>query len=130
MWNMFKINNKDTRTYFTSCSSVSIVNFENVNCRLGWQLVLDLNIRFERIFQKKGNSGDLKINNKTKENYSDFWIHENILVWSWLTRVCLKKRLLTAGKKISAVSPALNTDICYWRPNCQKFRLKLDEVSL
>ena len=43
MWNMFKINNKDTRkasfwclycqlwTYFTPCSTVSIVNFEQVN---------------------------------------------------------------------------------------------------
>ena len=28
---MFKVNNKDTRTYFTHCSSVSIVNFEQVN---------------------------------------------------------------------------------------------------
>ena len=29
---MFKVNNKDTRmTPFTSCSSVSIVNFEHVN---------------------------------------------------------------------------------------------------
>ena len=30
---MFKINNKDnrTRSYFTPCSSVSIVNFEHVN---------------------------------------------------------------------------------------------------
>ena len=27
---MFKVNNKDTRTYFTLCSSVSIVNFEHV----------------------------------------------------------------------------------------------------
>ena len=27
---MFKDNNKDTRTYFTTCSSVSIVNFEHV----------------------------------------------------------------------------------------------------
>ena len=37
--NMFKVNNKDTRTtdaitYFTPCSSVSIVNFEQVNS--GW----------------------------------------------------------------------------------------------
>ena len=35
---MFKVNNKDTRTtpmaYFTTCSSVSIVNFEHVNA--GW----------------------------------------------------------------------------------------------
>ena len=33
---MFKVNNKDTRTtqqYFTSCSSVSIVNFEHVNTK-------------------------------------------------------------------------------------------------
>ena len=28
---MFKVNNKDTRTYFTPCSSVSIVNFQHVN---------------------------------------------------------------------------------------------------
>ena len=28
---MFKVNNKDTRTYFTPFSSVSIVNFEQVN---------------------------------------------------------------------------------------------------
>ena len=27
---MFKVNNKDIRTYFTPCSSVSIVNFEHV----------------------------------------------------------------------------------------------------
>ena len=27
---MFKVNNKDTRTYFTLRSSVSIVNFEHV----------------------------------------------------------------------------------------------------
>ena len=32
---MFKVNNKDTRTYFTPCSSVSIVNFEQVNA--GWE---------------------------------------------------------------------------------------------
>ena len=25
---MFKVNNRNTRTYFTPCSSVSIVNFE------------------------------------------------------------------------------------------------------
>ena len=33
---MFKVNNKDTRTtpYFTPCSSVSIVNFEQVDA--GW----------------------------------------------------------------------------------------------
>ena len=37
MWNIFKVNNKDTRTtplvwiYFTLYSSVSIVNFEKVN---------------------------------------------------------------------------------------------------
>ena len=28
---MFKFNNNDTRTYFTLCSIVSIVNFEQVN---------------------------------------------------------------------------------------------------
>ena len=31
---MFKINNKDTRTNFTPCSIVSIVNFEQINT--GW----------------------------------------------------------------------------------------------
>ena len=31
---MFKVNNKDTRTYLTPCYSVSIVNFEEVNT--GW----------------------------------------------------------------------------------------------
>ena len=31
---MFKVNNKVTRTYFTPCSSVSIVNFEQVYA--GW----------------------------------------------------------------------------------------------
>ena len=32
---MFKVNNTDNRTtYFTPCSSVSIVNFEQVNA--GW----------------------------------------------------------------------------------------------
>ena len=38
---MFKVNNKDTRTttqnHFTPCSSVSIVNYEQVNA--GWVLV-------------------------------------------------------------------------------------------
>ena len=37
MWNMFKVNNKDQNdvwTYFTPCSCVSIVNFEQVNA--GW----------------------------------------------------------------------------------------------
>ena len=43
--NMFKVNNKDTRTtdaitYFTPCSSVSIVNFEQVNS--GWDLISEL----------------------------------------------------------------------------------------
>ena len=28
---MFKVNNKDTTTYFSPCSNVSIVNFEKVN---------------------------------------------------------------------------------------------------
>ena len=36
--NMFKVNNKDNRTtpmaYFTTCSNVSVVNFEKVNA--GW----------------------------------------------------------------------------------------------
>ena len=27
---MFKVKDKDTRTYFTPCSSVSIVNFKHV----------------------------------------------------------------------------------------------------
>ena len=31
---MFKVNNKDTRTYFTPFSSVSIVNFEQINAGL------------------------------------------------------------------------------------------------
>ena len=50
VWNMFKVNNKETRTmsmtsfwflycllwiYFTHCSSVSIVDFEQVN--VGWE---------------------------------------------------------------------------------------------
>ena len=35
---MFKVNNKDTRTYFTPCSSVSIVNFEQV--KNGWGVCL------------------------------------------------------------------------------------------
>ena len=39
---MFKVNNKDTRktpmAYFKSCSSVSIVNFEQVNT--GWVTVI------------------------------------------------------------------------------------------
>ena len=36
---MFKVKNKDTRktsSYFTPCSSVSIVNFEQVNA--GWDV--------------------------------------------------------------------------------------------
>ena len=50
MWNMFKVNNKNARTmplavndasvfivnfwkYFTPCSSISIVNFEQVNAK-------------------------------------------------------------------------------------------------
>ena len=42
---MFKVNNKDTRTtdaitYFTPCSSVSIVNSEQVNS--GWDLISEL----------------------------------------------------------------------------------------
>ena len=38
---MFKVNNKDTRTttYFTSCSSVSIDNFAQVNA--GWVTILE-----------------------------------------------------------------------------------------
>ena len=28
---MFKVNNKDARTTFTPCSSVSVINFEHVN---------------------------------------------------------------------------------------------------
>ena len=34
---MSKFNNKDTRTYFTPCSSVSIVNFEHVIA--GWDII-------------------------------------------------------------------------------------------
>ena len=34
---MFNVNNKDTRTYFTPCSSVSIVNFEHVIA--GWDII-------------------------------------------------------------------------------------------
>ena len=33
---MFKVNNKDTRTYFAPCSNVSIVNFEPVFA--GWDM--------------------------------------------------------------------------------------------
>ena len=33
---MFKVNNKDTRTYFTPCSNVCIVNFEHVIA--GWEM--------------------------------------------------------------------------------------------
>ena len=48
---MFKVNNKDTRTtdtitYFTLCSSVSIVNIEQVNT--GWKG----NAKRQRILQK------------------------------------------------------------------------------
>ena len=41
---MFKVNNKDTRTrpYFTPCSNVSIVNFEQVNA--GWLVFLLLGV--------------------------------------------------------------------------------------
>ena len=42
---MFKVNNKDTRTYFTPCSSVPIVNFEHVNA--GWVLPLT---HFSQVF--------------------------------------------------------------------------------
>ena len=38
---MFKVNNKDTRTYFTTYSSVSIVNFEQVNA--GWEWTVNRN---------------------------------------------------------------------------------------
>ena len=34
---MFKINNKDTRTYFIPCSTVSMVNFEHVIA--GWEVI-------------------------------------------------------------------------------------------
>ena len=47
MWSMFKVNNKDTRTmsiaYFTPCSIVSIVNFEQVNT--GWIVVHKLPVQ-------------------------------------------------------------------------------------
>ena len=35
---MFKDNNKGIRTYFTPCSSVSIVNFEKVNADWVYQI--------------------------------------------------------------------------------------------
>ena len=43
-WNMFKVNNKDTRTtpmptYFTPCSSVFIANFEHVIAGWDWDKV-------------------------------------------------------------------------------------------
>ena len=31
MWDMFKVNNKDTRTTPTPCSIVPIINFEQLN---------------------------------------------------------------------------------------------------
>ena len=44
---MFKVNNRDTRTmpmaYFTPCSSVFIVNFEQENA--GWEMII-----FEEVF--------------------------------------------------------------------------------
>ena len=41
---MFKVNNKDTRTNFTLCSSVSIVNFERAIA--GWVVNV-----FQKFFQ-------------------------------------------------------------------------------
>ena len=38
---MFKVNNKDTRTYFTTYSSVSVVNFEQANA--GWEWTVNRN---------------------------------------------------------------------------------------
>ena len=67
MWNMFKVNNEDTRTmplasfwdlycyfwtYFTSCSSIFIVNFEHVNA--GWVII-------RLFFQKKNKKKTLFI---------------------------------------------------------------------
>ena len=43
---MFKVNKKDTRTYFTPCSSVSIVNFEQVIA--GWGVILS-NVKEKKI---------------------------------------------------------------------------------
>ena len=40
---MFKVNNKDTRKYFTPCSSVTIVKFEHVN--VDWDGVMDTKCR-------------------------------------------------------------------------------------
>ena len=34
---MFKVNSKDTRTYFIPCSTVSMVNFEHVIA--GWEVI-------------------------------------------------------------------------------------------
>ena len=43
---MFKVNNKDTRlwTYFTPCSSVSIVNFTHVNADWANEFTVNLNV--------------------------------------------------------------------------------------
>ena len=35
---MFKVNNKDSKTYFTPCTGISFVNFEQVNA--GWEATL------------------------------------------------------------------------------------------
>ena len=47
---MFKVNNKDTRTYFnfkiTPCSTVSTVNFEYVIA--GWEVTLYLSLKINR----------------------------------------------------------------------------------
>ena len=67
-WNMFKVNNKDTRTtpmasiyvfiwtYFTPCSSVSIFNFEQLN--IGWETACMLNVLRHSVLL---------------EAYSEFW---------------------------------------------------------
>ena len=40
---MVKVDNRNTRTrYFTPCSSVSIVNFEQLNA--GWDILLSIEI--------------------------------------------------------------------------------------
>ena len=43
---MLKVNNKDTRTYFTPCSSVSIVNSEHIIA--GWKIDI-----FSLVFMKR-----------------------------------------------------------------------------
>ena len=54
---MFKVNNKDTRTYFTPCSSVSAVNFEHVTA--DWETQMN--------FVSKGLCSS-KLNSLTSDN--------------------------------------------------------------